>query len=257
MFCPLKFTPTIFFASIHVQRTPTLLFSPFVLFSCYKLSSTLWGWSSLCLSPQLSVPVLPVKVSTPVPQARQYLPQLCHRTGPSLCLLAMLCAVSWMEGWDFTTWEPRSGTSCETWYSVLSVRSSVYTWLTTHDMFLADVLSFQGHVETIFDCKFKPDDPNLLATASFDGTIKIWDTNTLTAVNTSPGNEGVVYSLSWAPGSSHTHICTHTAHTHKCMWNPCSQEELRNAYMNSTRAQCKHIIIQRNVPWLLRYKVVQ
>lgn len=59
---------------------------------------------------------------------------------------------------------------------------------------------FQGHVETIFDCKFKPDDPNLLATASFDGTIKIWDTNTLTAVNTSPGNEGVVYSLSWAPG---------------------------------------------------------
>ena len=58
----------------------------------------------------------------------------------------------------------------------------------------------QGHVETIFDCKFKPDDPNLLATASFDGTIKIWDTDTLTAVYTSPGNEGVVYSLSWAPG---------------------------------------------------------
>uniref|UniRef100_A0A3Q3FV28 Uncharacterized protein n=1 Tax=Kryptolebias marmoratus TaxID=37003 RepID=A0A3Q3FV28_KRYMA len=55
--------------------------------------------------------------------------------------------------------------------------------------------------KTIFDCKFKPDDPNLLATASFDGTIKIWDTNTLTAVSTSPGNEGVVYSLSWAPVS--------------------------------------------------------
>ncbi|XP_053713186.1 WD repeat-containing protein 17-like isoform X2 [Synchiropus splendidus] len=63
-----------------------------------------------------------------------------------------------------------------------------------------DFLRDLGHVETIFDCKFKPDDPNLLATASFDGTIKIWDTNTLTAVNTSPGNEGVVYSLSWAPG---------------------------------------------------------
>lgn len=60
----------------------------------------------------------------------------------------------------------------------------------------------QGHVETIFDCKFKPDDPNLLATASFDGTIKVWDINTLTAVYTSPGNEGVVYSLSWAPGKN-------------------------------------------------------
>ena len=34
---------------------------------------------------------------------------------------------------------------------------------------------FQGHIETIFDCKFKPDNPNLLATASFDGTIKVWD----------------------------------------------------------------------------------
>ncbi|XP_014403244.1 PREDICTED: WD repeat-containing protein 17 [Myotis brandtii] len=57
-----------------------------------------------------------------------------------------------------------------------------------------------GHVETIFDCKFKPNDPNLLATASFDGTVKVWDVDTLTAVYTSPGNEGVIYSLSWAPG---------------------------------------------------------
>uniref|UniRef100_H2ZZP2 WD repeat domain 17 n=1 Tax=Latimeria chalumnae TaxID=7897 RepID=H2ZZP2_LATCH len=62
-----------------------------------------------------------------------------------------------------------------------------------------DFLRDLGHVETIFDCKFKPDDPNLLATASFDGTIKVWDINTLTAVYTSPGNEGVIYSLSWAP----------------------------------------------------------
>ncbi|XP_028833759.1 WD repeat-containing protein 17 isoform X3 [Denticeps clupeoides] len=63
-----------------------------------------------------------------------------------------------------------------------------------------DFLRDLGHVETIFDCKFKPDDPNILATASFDGTIKVWDINTMTAVYTSPGNEGVVYSLSWAPG---------------------------------------------------------
>ncbi|XP_077983757.1 WD repeat-containing protein 17-like [Glandiceps talaboti] len=56
-----------------------------------------------------------------------------------------------------------------------------------------------GHVETIFDCKLKPDNPDLLATASFDGTIKVWDVNTLTAVYTSPGNEGVIYALSWAP----------------------------------------------------------
>lgn len=63
-------------------------------------------------------------------------------------------------------------------------------------------VSFKGHVETIFDCKFKPDNPDLLATASFDGTIKVWDINTLTAVYTSPGNEGVIYSISWAPGKN-------------------------------------------------------
>ncbi|XP_064637319.1 WD repeat-containing protein 17-like isoform X2 [Lineus longissimus] len=61
----------------------------------------------------------------------------------------------------------------------------------------------EGHVETIFDCKFKPDDPSLLATASFDGTMKVWHTDTLTAVHASPGNEGVIYSLSWAPADLH------------------------------------------------------
>lgn len=41
----------------------------------------------------------------------------------------------------------------------------------------------KGHIETIFDCKFKPDNANQLATASFDGTIKVWDVNTLEAVS--------------------------------------------------------------------------
>lgn len=41
----------------------------------------------------------------------------------------------------------------------------------------------KGHVETIFDCKFKPEDPDLLATASFDGTIKVWNVNTMAAVS--------------------------------------------------------------------------
>jgi WD40 repeat protein len=32
-----------------------------------------------------------------------------------------------------------------------------------------------GHAETIFDIKFNPKDHNILATCSYDGTIKIWD----------------------------------------------------------------------------------
>ncbi|XP_048589465.1 WD repeat-containing protein 17 isoform X2 [Nematostella vectensis] len=57
-----------------------------------------------------------------------------------------------------------------------------------------------GHVETIFDCKFKADDADMLATASFDGTVKVWDVDTLSGVHSSPGNEGIIYALSWAPG---------------------------------------------------------
>ena len=45
------------------------------------------------------------------------------------------------------------------------------------------VYLFQGHVETIFDCRFHPADADLLATASFDGTIKLWNINTLTCVS--------------------------------------------------------------------------
>lgn len=68
-------------------------------------------------------------------------------------------------------------------------------------------LKDQGHIETIFDCRFKPDDPRMLATASFDGTIKIWSINDLTAVKTSVGNEGVIYSLSWAPENLNCIVC--------------------------------------------------
>jgi len=41
---------------------------------------------------------------------------------------------------------------------------------------------YQGHIETIFDCQFHPDNPDALATASFDGTVKIWDMTTLKPV---------------------------------------------------------------------------
>lgn len=75
-----------------------------------------------------------------------------------------------------------------------------------------------GHVETIFDCKFKPESPDLLATASFDGTIKVWDVNTMNAVHSSPGNEGIIYALSWAPGDVNC-ICGATAKNGVFIWD--------------------------------------
>ncbi|XP_045113908.1 WD repeat-containing protein 17-like isoform X1 [Portunus trituberculatus] len=56
-----------------------------------------------------------------------------------------------------------------------------------------------GHTETIFDCSFKPEDSDLLATGSFDGSIKIWRIDTLEAVDTLPNCSTIIYSVSWAP----------------------------------------------------------
>lgn len=64
------------------------------------------------------------------------------------------------------------------------------------------MLKEQGHIETIFDCKFCPRDPYKLATASFDGTLKVWDTSDLSCVESSPGNEGIIYTLCWSPSES-------------------------------------------------------
>ncbi|XP_021348279.1 WD repeat-containing protein 17-like [Mizuhopecten yessoensis] len=76
----------------------------------------------------------------------------------------------------------------------------------------------EGHIETIFDCKFQPDNSDHLATASFDGTIKVWNVNTLTTVHVSPGNEGVIYSLSWAPADLHC-IVASTAKNGLFVWD--------------------------------------
>ncbi|KAL4230509.1 Anaphase-promoting complex subunit 4 WD40 domain [Mactra antiquata] len=50
----------------------------------------------------------------------------------------------------------------------------------------------QGHIETIFDCEFCPFDSKLLATGSFDGTVKVWDVTTFSCHGNHP-----VYTVVW------------------------------------------------------------
>lgn len=56
-----------------------------------------------------------------------------------------------------------------------------------------------GHTETIFDCCFAPPGSNadMLATCSFDGTVRVWDAATHTCIKTldtkTPGREESVY----------------------------------------------------------------
>lgn len=51
-----------------------------------------------------------------------------------------------------------------------------------------------GHTETIFDCAFAPGPHlNMLATCSFDGTVRVWDSASYTCIKTldtkAPGRE--------------------------------------------------------------------
>lgn len=66
-----------------------------------------------------------------------------------------------------------------------------------------------AHSETVFDVQFRRDQKNIIATASYDGTIKIWDIRNMKSLKTlSPLNHNVardqkkmkvVFALSWAP----------------------------------------------------------
>lgn len=74
-----------------------------------------------------------------------------------------------------------------------------------------------GHSETIFDLMFKPADKNILASCSYDGSIKIWDAPSMRmmlsihsekkigeighSISQKPGGNNTIYGISWAPDS--------------------------------------------------------
>jgi len=46
---------------------------------------------------------------------------------------------------------------------------------------------------------FRPDDPNVLVTGSWDKTVKLWDLSTSTCLSTMRGHGSDVMSVSWSP----------------------------------------------------------
>lgn len=73
-----------------------------------------------------------------------------------------------------------------------------------------DFCTESGHAETVFDIQINPENKNLLATASYDGSIKTWDLRTMKNIETlwsdalEPGQyrvlpKSVLYSLAWGP----------------------------------------------------------
>jgi len=75
-----------------------------------------------------------------------------------------------------------------------------------------EFLTQPNHSETIFDMAFKPNNKDILATGSYDGSIKIWEINQMQCIanlykqiqneNVQTRNINIVYSVTWAPGDT-------------------------------------------------------
>lgn len=57
--------------------------------------------------------------------------------------------------------------------------------------------SSSGHTETIFDATFCPHSPDVLATVSYDQTIKVWSLVDASLMDTIDVKDGVIYSIDW------------------------------------------------------------
>jgi WD40 repeat protein len=65
-------------------------------------------------------------------------------------------------------------------------------------------LSQPAHSDTVFDCQYKPSSPDILATVSNDGALKVWTTDNLECQTVLQGPD-VLYALSWCPGDEDEH----------------------------------------------------
>ncbi|XP_067950044.1 WD repeat-containing protein 17-like [Watersipora subatra] len=100
----------------------------------------------------------------------------------------------------------------------------------------------KGHVETVFDCKFSPFSCHRLATASYDGTVKVWDTSGAQFVceSSSPGNEGKLYQISWAPRDLNC-IAVASSHHGVFVWNVASGR-ITSRYLEHGQDVCVYTV---------------
>ena len=59
--------------------------------------------------------------------------------------------------------------------------------------------TLRGHGDAVSSLAFRPDDPNVLVTGSWDKTVKLWDLSTSTCLSTMRGHNHYVSSLAFKP----------------------------------------------------------
>lgn len=66
----------------------------------------------------------------------------------------------------------------------------------TENIIKADV-TLSGHNKKVVLCQFNPSANSILASASFDKTVKVWNIETSNCINTYKDNKDNIYSLEW------------------------------------------------------------
>mmetsp|Transcript_40650 Transcript_40650/g.127192 ORF Transcript_40650/g.127192 Transcript_40650/m.127192 type:complete len:1430 (-) Transcript_40650:52-4341(-) len=95
-----------------------------------------------------------------------------------------------------------------------------------------------GHTETIFGAQMNPRDSTVLATASYDSCVKLWNTTTLRTKATfmPPSHNGVLYSLSWSPDAAHIVTGDHDGRI--CIWKVANGRLLGTHHVHRRAIYC-------------------
>lgn len=108
-------------------------------------------------------------------------------------------------------------------------------------------MSSPGHSETIFDVAFHPLDPDMLATASYDGYVKLWRISTMESQRdmfAGPDHQ-ILYGLAFGPGA--TRICAVSATGELITWRTDTGEQvLRQQVHNGRCYRCE---------WMTRHQL--
>ena len=144
-----------------------------------------------------------------------------------------------------------------------------------------DFQTEQGHSETIFDAEFCKANGDYLASCSYDGTVRIWDTKTmkLNSINDTSRqgpqaklSKRIIYSVSWHPTDTKIALGTFNgnliiydalkqkylgavtpvegAATYKVQWNNKNPEKIlmsshsKNAFLIKTDDTCKNLNVE-------------